>query len=107
LTDICHKDILKRNGRQVFSKGIKMTKRPKFYDHKSEDIIAALEKTVKWLEHHISILGLNEHGIKFGKYKLSYYSNGDLWLDELGGEGQKVDPEKLEKVIEKYYEENF
>lgn len=44
--------------------------------------------------------------IKIGKFKIYQYGNGDIWID-WDGEGGEFSAADLEKVIDKFYGENF
>lgn len=48
-----------------------------------------------------------EDSIKIGKYLLIRQSDDTLWISCPSGEGGQFDPKKLEKVIDKFYADNF
>lgn len=47
--------------------------------------------------------------LKIGKYIISQYTNGEIWIDDEDGEGMPVKKTfiQLYNAIDKYYNDNF
>lgn len=45
--------------------------------------------------------------IKVGKFILSEYYNGEIWIEHESGEGMEISPDELLNLIDKYWVANF
>lgn len=45
--------------------------------------------------------------LSIGKYTISQYSDGKIWINEDDGEGMKINEELFYLCIKKFYNDNF